>query len=96
MKESGRSESTTVHLEVVQVKGPPSRTDLSLDRAGVHGATPDTIKGLFKIYKAVYKDHNLEKRSHLIFNCDENGFRDKPQSRENVLCQTGRKIYQQQ
>ncbi len=41
--------------------------------------------------------HSLEDKPHLLYNCDETGFGDKPRSREKVLCQTGRKhIYQQQ
>ncbi len=108
IKESGRTETTTVNLE----KGPSdvwwsrfkarhpelaSRTADSLDRARVHGATPEAIEGFFKLYEALYVKHKLEDKPHLIYNCDETGFGDKSRSREKVLCQTGRKhIYQQQ
>ncbi len=108
IKESGRTETTTVNLE----KGPSdvwwsrfkarhpelaSRTADSLDRARVHGATPEAIEGFFKLYEALYVKHKLEDKPHLIYNCDETGFGDKPRSREKVLCQTGRKhVYQQQ
>ncbi len=108
IKESGRTETTTVNLE----KGPSdvwwsrfkarhpelaSRTADSLDRARVHGATPEAIEGFFKLYEALYTKHSLEEKPHLLYNCDETGFGDKPRSREKVLCQTGRKhVYQQQ
>ncbi|XP_042578769.1 tigger transposable element-derived protein 6-like [Cyprinus carpio] len=108
IKESGRSETTTVNLE----KGPSdvwwsrfkarhpelaSRTADSLDRARVHGATPEAIEAFFRLHEALYEKHNLEYKPHLIYNCDETGFGDKPRSREKVLCQTGRKhVYQQQ
>lgn len=108
IKESGRGDSTTVNLE----KGPSdvcwsrfkarhpeltSRTADSLDRARVHGATPEAIEGFFKLYEALYICHSLEDKPHLVFNCDETGFGDKPRSREKVLCQIGRKhVYQQQ
>ncbi|ROL50899.1 hypothetical protein DPX16_3533 [Anabarilius grahami] len=108
IKESGRSQSTTVNME----KGPSdvwwarfkarhpeltSRTADSLDRARVHGATPEAIEGFFKLYEALYVKHSLEDKPQLIYNCNETGFGDKPQSREKVLCQTGRKhVYQQQ
>ncbi|KAL0152223.1 hypothetical protein M9458_051946 [Cirrhinus mrigala] len=104
----GRTETTTVNLE----KGPSdvwwsrfkahhpeltSRTADSLDRARVHGATPEAIEAFFKLYEALYVKHNLEDKPHLIYNCDETGFGDKPRSREKVLCKTGRKhVYQQQ
>ncbi len=74
-----------------------SRTADSLDRARVHGATPEAIEGFFKLYEALYTKHSLEEKPHLLYNCDETGFGDKPRSREKVLCQTGRKhVYQQQ
>ncbi|KAJ8340714.1 hypothetical protein SKAU_G00353470 [Synaphobranchus kaupii] len=107
IRESGRSNTTRVNLE----KGPSDmwwsrfkarhpaltmRTADSLDRARVHGATPEAIEG-FSIYEALYIQHDLKNKPHLIFNCDETGFGDKPRSREKVLCQTGRRhIYQQQ
>ncbi|XP_073766983.1 uncharacterized protein [Danio rerio] len=81
IKESCRTETTTVNLE----RGP------------IHGATPKAIEGFFKLFEALYTEHKLEEKPHLIFNCDETGFGDKPRSREKVLCQTGRKHkYQQQ
>ncbi|KAK9976532.1 hypothetical protein ABG768_021737 [Culter alburnus] len=108
IKESGRSQSTTVNME----KGPSdvwwarfkarhpelsSRTADSLDRARVHGGTPEAIEGFFKLYEALYVRHRLEDKPHLVYNCNETGFGDKPRSREKVLCQTGRKhVYQQQ
>ncbi|KAJ8369676.1 hypothetical protein SKAU_G00097040 [Synaphobranchus kaupii] len=108
IRESGRSNTTRVNLE----KGPSDmwwsrfkarhpaltmRTADSLDRARVHGATPEAIEGFFSNYEALYIQHDLKNKRHLIFNCDETGFGDKPRSREKVLCQTGRKhIYQQQ
>ncbi|KAJ8375339.1 hypothetical protein SKAU_G00059190 [Synaphobranchus kaupii] len=108
IRESGRSNTTRVNLE----KGPSDmwwsrfkarhpaltmRTADSLDRARVHGATPEAIEGFFSIYEALYIQHDLKNKPHLIFNCDETGFGDKPRSREKVLCQTGRRhIYQQQ
>ncbi|KAK9976581.1 hypothetical protein ABG768_021786 [Culter alburnus] len=97
IKESGRSQSTTVNME----KGPrdvwwarfkarhpelSSRTADSLDRARVHGATPEAIEGFFKLYEALYVRHRLEDKPHLVNNCDETGFGDKPRSREKVLC----------
>lgn len=108
IKESGRSQTTTVNME----KGPSdvwwsrfkarhpeltSRTADSLDRARVHGGTPEAIEGFFRLYEALYISQGLEDKPHLIYNCDETGFGDKPRSREKVLCQTGRKhVYQQQ
>ncbi|RXN36557.1 tigger transposable element-derived 1 [Labeo rohita] len=108
IKEGGRTKTTTVNLE----KGPSdvwwsrfkarhpelaSQTADSLDRARVHGATPEAFEAFFKLYEALYMKHNLENKPHLIYNCDETVFGDKPRSREKVLCQTGRKhIYQQQ
>ncbi|KAJ8340702.1 hypothetical protein SKAU_G00353350 [Synaphobranchus kaupii] len=108
IRESGRSNTTRVNLE----KGPSDmwwsrfkarhpaltmRTADSLDRARVHGATPEAIEGFFSIYEALYIQHDLKNKPHLIFNCDETGFGDKPRSREKVLCQTRRRhIYQQQ
>ncbi|RXN19320.1 tigger transposable element-derived 1 [Labeo rohita] len=108
IKEGGRTKPTTVNLE----KGPSdvwwsrfkarhpelaSQTADSLDRARVHGATPEAFEAFFKLYEALYMKHNLENKPHLIYNCDETVFGDKPRSREKVLCQTGRKhIYQQQ
>ncbi len=71
IKESGRTETTTVNLE----KGPSdvwwsrfkarhpelaSRTADSLDRARVHGATPEAIEGFFKLYEALCVKHKLE------------------------------------
>ncbi|KAJ8348791.1 hypothetical protein SKAU_G00273800 [Synaphobranchus kaupii] len=107
IRESGRSNTTRVNLE----KGPSDmwwsrfkarhpaltmRTADSLDRARVHGATPEAIEGFFSIYEALYIQHDLKNKPHLIFKCDETGFGDKPRSREKVLCQTGRRhIYQQ-
>lgn len=73
IKESGRSETTTVNLE----KGPSDvwwsrfkawhpelalRTVDSLDRARVHGATPEAIEAFFKLYKALYVKHKLENK----------------------------------
>ncbi|KAJ8369614.1 hypothetical protein SKAU_G00096420 [Synaphobranchus kaupii] len=108
IRESGRSNTTRVNLE----KGPSDmwwsrfkahhpaltmRTADSLDRARVHGATPEAIEGFFSIYEALYIQHDVKNKPHLMFNCDETGFGDKPRSREKVLCQTGRRhIYQQQ
>ncbi|CAM4608595.1 unnamed protein product [Leuciscus chuanchicus] len=100
IKESGRADSTTVNLE----KGPSdvwwsrfkarhpeltSRTADSLDRARVHGATPEAIEGFFQLYEALYIRHSLEDKPHLVFNCDETGFGDKLRSREKQ--QTTRK-----
>ncbi|KAL1277080.1 hypothetical protein QQF64_023753 [Cirrhinus molitorella] len=60
-----------------------SRTADSLDRATVHGATPEAIGAFFQLYEALYVKHSLEgKKPHLIYNCDETGFGDKPRSRE--------------
>ncbi|KAL1276272.1 hypothetical protein QQF64_035895 [Cirrhinus molitorella] len=74
-----------------------SQTADSLDKARVHGATPESIGAFFQLYKALYVKHNLEEKPHPIYNCDETGFGDEPRSREKVLCQTGRKhVYQQQ
>ncbi|ROL41877.1 Myb-like protein V [Anabarilius grahami] len=108
IKESDRSKSTTVNME----KGPSdvwwarfkarhpeltSRTADSLDRARVHCATLEAFEGFFKLNEALYVKHSLEDKPHLIYNCDETGFGDKPRLREKVLCQTGRKhVYQQQ
>ncbi|XDV31338.1 hypothetical protein PO909_034047 [Leuciscus waleckii] len=95
IKESGRADSTTVNLE----KGPSdvwwsrfkarhpeltSRTADSLDRARVHGATPEAIEGFFQLYEALYIRHSLEDKPHLVFNCDETGFGDKLRSREKT------------
>ncbi|KAJ8333738.1 hypothetical protein SKAU_G00410570 [Synaphobranchus kaupii] len=89
IRESGRSNTTRVNLE----KGPSDmwwsrfkarhpaltmRTADSLDRARVHGATPEAIEGFFSIYEALYIQHDLKNKPHLIFNCDETGFGDKP------------------
>lgn len=41
----------------------------------------------FKMYVALYMKHCLEDKPHLIFNCDETGFGDTRQFREEVLCQ---------
>ncbi|CAM4568453.1 unnamed protein product [Leuciscus chuanchicus] len=106
IKESGRTESTTVNLEKsdvwwsrIKARHPEltSRTAESLDRARVHGATLEAIEGFLKLYEALYVKHGLDDKPQLIYNCDETGFGDKPRSREKVLFQTGRKhIYQQQ
>ncbi|KAK6312489.1 hypothetical protein J4Q44_G00181530 [Coregonus suidteri] len=106
IKESGRS--TIVNLERglsdnwwsrFRARHPElsARVPNTLNRARVHGATPATIKGFFDVYEPIFVSHGLEHKPHLIFNCDETGFADKPKSREKVLCQKGRKrIYQQQ
>ncbi|CAM4570299.1 unnamed protein product [Leuciscus chuanchicus] len=81
IKESGRADSTTVNLE----KGP---SDVWWSR--FKACHPELTSPL-------YIRHSLEDKPHLVFNCDETGFGDKPRSREKVLCQTGRKhVYQQQ
>ncbi|KAL0185282.1 hypothetical protein M9458_020979 [Cirrhinus mrigala] len=108
IKEGGHTEATTVNLETgpsdvwwsrFKTRHPEltSWTADSLDRARVHGATSEAIEDFFKLYEALYVKHNLEDQPHLIYNCDETGFGDKPRSKKKVMYQTGRKhVYQQQ
>ena len=68
----------------------------SLDRARVLVATPVAIDR-FLAYTRISLIHSLHEKTHLIWNCDETGFGDKPKSREKVMCPKGKRhIYRQQ
>lgn len=74
-----------------------SRTPDSLDRARVLSATPEAIDRFFSLFEGIITRSNLQEKPHQIWNCDETGFGDKPQSKEKVLCQKGKRhVYRQQ
>ncbi|KAL7396914.1 hypothetical protein ABVT39_013527 [Epinephelus coioides] len=97
-----RSQHTLVNLE----KGPSdnlwarfkahhpkltTRTLDSLDRARVLAATPEAIEKFFILYENIVQKYSLQDKPHLIWNCDETGFGDKPKSKEKVMCQRGKR-----
>ncbi|XP_062849708.1 uncharacterized protein LOC134311989 [Trichomycterus rosablanca] len=61
-----------------------SRTPGTLDQSEVHRPLPQAIDGLFAICKLLYQKHNLEEKPHLIFNCGETAFVDKPGAKEHI------------
>ena len=74
-----------------------TRTLDSLNRARVFAATPEVTEKFFSLYENILESHSLHDKPHLIWNCDETGFGDKPKSKSKVMCQKGRRhVYRQQ